>query len=76
MMTSAASQSTTRRSIAGFSITRRKWRNACAGSGRRPQSRGWRIDETYVKVRGKWAYLYRAVDKLGNTIDLGLTKNT
>ena len=45
---------------------------------RRPQSRGWRIDETYVKVRGKWAYLYRAVDKLGNTIDfyLSSTRNT
>ena len=27
------------------------------------------MDETYVKVRGKWSYLYRAVDKLGNTID-------
>ena len=45
---------------------------------RRPQSRRWRIDETYVKVRGKWAYLYRAVDKLGTTIDLYLssTRNT
>ena len=45
---------------------------------RRPQSRRWRIDETYVKVRGEWAYLYRAVDKLGNTIDffLSSTRNT
>ena len=45
---------------------------------RRPQSRSWRIDETDVKVRGKWAYLYRAVDKLGNTIDFSLssTRNT
>ena len=45
---------------------------------RRPQSRSWRIDETYVKVRGKWAYLYRAVDKLGNTIDFyfSSTRNT
>ena len=45
---------------------------------RRPQSRSWRIDETYVKVRGKWAYLYRALDKLGNTIDfyLSATRNT
>ena len=25
---------------------------------RRPQSRSWRVDETYIKVRGKWAYLY------------------
>ena len=43
-----------------------------------PRSRSWRIDETYVKVRGKWAYLYRALDKLGNTIDfyLSSTRNT
>ena len=39
----------------------------------RLQSRSWRIDETYVKVRGKWAYLYRAVDRLGNTIDFYLS---
>ena len=45
---------------------------------RRPRSRSWRIDETYVKVRGQWAYLYRALDKLGNTIDfyLSATRNT
>ena len=45
---------------------------------RRPQSVSWRIDETYIKVRGKWAYLYRALDKLGNTIDfyLSATRNT
>ena len=38
----------------------------------------WRVDETYVKVRGQWAYLYRAVDKLGNTIEFYLlpTRNT
>ena len=29
----------------------------------------WRIDETYIKVRGKWKYLYRAIDKYGKTID-------
>ena len=45
---------------------------------RRPRSASWRIDETYVKVRGKWAYLYRALDKLANTIDfyLSTTRNT
>jgi transposase-like protein len=36
------------------------------------------VDETYIKVKGEWAYLYRAVDKLGNTIDFYLspTRNT
>ena len=34
----------------------------------------WRMDETYIKVKGAWMYLYRAVDKQGNTIDFLLTK--
>jgi len=33
----------------------------------------WRLDETYIKVNGKWCYLYRAVDKEGKTIDFLLT---
>jgi IS6 family transposase len=40
---------------------------------RRPQSTSWRVDETYVKVRGTWVYLYRALDKHGNTIDFYLS---
>ena len=32
-----------------------------------------RIDETYVKIRGKWRYLYRAIDKHGNPVDFLLT---
>lgn len=40
---------------------------------RRPQSTSWRVDETYVKIRGQWTYLYRAVDKFGNTIDFYLS---
>lgn len=35
--------------------------------------RSWRLDETDVKIKGKWAYLYRAVDKDGHTIDCLLT---
>jgi IS6 family transposase len=31
--------------------------------------KSWRVDETYIKVKGKWTYLYRAVDKHGNTLD-------
>jgi len=34
----------------------------------------WRMDETYIKVKGQWRYLYRAVDKAGNTVDFLLTK--
>ena len=35
----------------------------------RPAGRSWRVDETCVKIRGRWTYLYRAVDKEGNTVD-------
>ena len=33
----------------------------------------WRVDETYIKVKGAWTYLYRAVDNLGQTIDFMLS---
>ena len=38
----------------------------------------WRVDETYVKVKGKWKYLYRTITKDGDTIDFYLshTRNT
>jgi len=39
---------------------------------KRPGDR-WRMDETYIKVKGKWRYYYRAVDKSNNTIDFLLT---
>jgi transposase, IS6 family len=41
---------------------------------RRP-NRSWRVDETYVRVAGKWTYLYRAIDSAGNTIDFLLSPN-
>ena len=36
---------------------------------KRPVGRSWRMDETYIKVAGQWKYLYRAVDKSGDTVD-------
>lgn len=33
----------------------------------------WRVDETYVKVKGVWMYLYRAVDSQGNTLEFRLS---
>ena len=36
---------------------------------KRPVGRSWRMDETYVKVSGLWKYLYRAVDRDGDTVD-------
>ena len=35
----------------------------------------WRMDETYIKIKGVWHYLYRAVDKYGATIDFLLCTN-
>ena len=34
----------------------------------------WHVDETYVKVKGKWCYLYRAIDKEGELIDVRLSQ--
>jgi transposase-like protein len=36
---------------------------------KRPVGRSWRVDETYIKVNGRWTYLHRAVDKDGDTVD-------
>jgi putative transposase len=36
--------------------------------------KSWRMDETYIKVKGEWVYYYRAVDKEGQTIDFFLSK--
>jgi transposase-like protein len=39
----------------------------------KPTNRSWRVDETYIKVKGRERFLYRAVDSTGQTIDFLLT---
>jgi transposase-like protein len=38
-----------------------------------PTNDSWRVDETYIQVKGTWKYLYRAVDSAGNTLDFMLS---
>lgn len=38
-----------------------------------PTNDSWRVDETYIEVKGEWKYLYRAVDSMGNTLDFMLS---
>lgn len=41
---------------------------------KRPVHGSWRMDETYIKIKGNWRYLYRAVDKYGKTVDFMVSK--
>src|SRR3954447_23542917 len=49
---------------------RQRRRGKGAARGRR-----WHVDETYLKVRGRWAYLYRAIDRDGNLVDTMLSEH-
>lgn len=39
----------------------------------KPTNDSWRVDETYIKIKGQWMYLYRAVDSDGNTVEFMLS---
>ena len=39
----------------------------------KPTNDSWRVDETHIRVKGKWIYLYPAVDSIGETIDFLLS---
>ncbi len=47
----------------------KRWNRFACGVGG-----SWRCDQTYVKVKGEWVYLYRAVDKIGKTVDFHLIR--
>lgn len=49
-------------------VFEKRWRKT-----HRPVDNSWYVDETYCRVKGKWTYLYRAVDQRGNTVDFLLS---
>src|SRR5437764_12116966 len=56
----------------GYKLTRQNWASGCRPH-LKPVNKSYRVDETYIKVKGQEKYLYRAVDSTGQTIDFLLT---
>jgi len=47
----------------------------CFNRHKRTITGKWHVDETYIKVRGRWMYLYRAIDGVGDTVEFFLSAN-
>lgn len=69
------------RGVAVDHETLNRWAERHAGLGgqdargrKQTTERSWRKDETYIRVRGSWVYLYRAVDKFGKPLDFMLSR--
>ena len=56
----------------GYSAIRPNWKQRLRRY-LKPTNKSWRVDETYVRVKGRWCYLYRAIDSAGATIDFLLS---
>jgi hypothetical protein len=60
----------------GFDVDHAPLLEKKARKYKRPVHGSWRMDETYIKIKGNWRYLYRCVDKYGKTVDFKLCDRT
>jgi DDE domain len=72
---SLQSSSPTRPFVTGKPSSRQHWLRNCAQRRRGKVGRGWYVDETYIRVRGRWWYLYRAIDRDGALVDVMLSEH-
>ena len=72
---SAGSKSRTKRSATGSSASRRSSHKRLRARRRGCAGVSWYLDETYMKVAGRWCYLYRAIDRDGALIDSMLSEH-
>jgi putative transposase len=58
-------------------VRRRIWQTTLSNLEKKNKKSfySWKMDETYIKIKGKWHYLYRAIDADGLTLDIWLRKN-
>ena len=52
----------------------KRWNRSSGNRFARTVGGSWRMDETYIRVKGEWMYLYRGVDKAGKTVDFYLSR--